>query len=365
MNDYLGNLVTRSFELGDIVQPRPVSLFEPVAATNWPASADAFNLGAGAGEPASGALSPLQSPANLWAQQPDDLSTPPRQPVGQPPLSVGQTDMAQGHQVSLRSTESKGAAGVQSAAETFSSALGPSPRFSASQSWDPPTGAIGPVSADPSATAKGRPLSHSESELKWPSDQPAPGPVRPTGSPALEPLGLAEVIRPAIERVLQSALPARPAPLPATDRSSENVGQGREQPMLESVVQQIVIERSSTSTIPAVDSHASKAGLSTGAAVPESRTAAEAIKSPSSLSGQAAVVARPEIRCAPGSEVAVPVPIKLARRPEPSSTIQVTIGRIEVRAIPPPAPLPKAKKPQPAPLSLAEYLRQRANGGKL
>jgi hypothetical protein len=51
-------------------------------------------------------------------------------------------------------------------------------------------------------------------------------------------------------------------------------------------------------------------------------------------------------------------------QPEPPApTIQVHIGRIEVRATPPP-PQPAAKsRPQPATTSLEEYLRQR-NGGR-
>jgi hypothetical protein len=50
------------------------------------------------------------------------------------------------------------------------------------------------------------------------------------------------------------------------------------------------------------------------------------------------------------------------REPQPAPTIQVTIGRIEVRATPAPAASP-ASKAKPAPvLSLDDYLRQR-NGG--
>ena len=41
-------------------------------------------------------------------------------------------------------------------------------------------------------------------------------------------------------------------------------------------------------------------------------------------------------------------------------TVQVTIGRIEVRATPPPAPLPKTRRPTPPVMSLDEYLRQRS-----
>jgi len=44
-------------------------------------------------------------------------------------------------------------------------------------------------------------------------------------------------------------------------------------------------------------------------------------------------------------------------------TIQVTIGRIEVRATPPPAPQSQPKRSGPAVMGLEEYLNQRAKGG--
>lgn len=49
--------------------------------------------------------------------------------------------------------------------------------------------------------------------------------------------------------------------------------------------------------------------------------------------------------------------------PEPAPTVQITIGRIEVRATPPPPARAEKKQPQTPVLSLDEYLRQR-NGGR-
>ena len=72
------------------------------------------------------------------------------------------------------------------------------------------------------------------------------------------------------------------------------------------------------------------------------------------------------VACAqPTVEPAAPVPAvlpKAMRKPAP--TIQVTIGRIEVRAITlpaPPAPRFKPARPGPA-LSLDDYLKQRNEG---
>ncbi len=47
----------------------------------------------------------------------------------------------------------------------------------------------------------------------------------------------------------------------------------------------------------------------------------------------------------------------------PAPTIQVTIGRIEVRATPPPTPRPQAARSAPSVMSLDDYLNQRAKGG--
>jgi hypothetical protein len=47
----------------------------------------------------------------------------------------------------------------------------------------------------------------------------------------------------------------------------------------------------------------------------------------------------------------------------PAPTIQVTIGRIEVRAMPPANPRPQPRRAEPPVMGLEEYLNQRAKGG--
>jgi hypothetical protein len=47
----------------------------------------------------------------------------------------------------------------------------------------------------------------------------------------------------------------------------------------------------------------------------------------------------------------------------PEPTIQVTIGRIEVRAMPPANPRPQPRRAEPPVMGLEEYLNQRAKGG--
>ena len=54
----------------------------------------------------------------------------------------------------------------------------------------------------------------------------------------------------------------------------------------------------------------------------------------------------------------------LQQRAEPQTpTINVTIGRIEVKALPPAATTPPPRKPTPSLMSLDEYMRRRNAGG--
>jgi len=62
-------------------------------------------------------------------------------------------------------------------------------------------------------------------------------------------------------------------------------------------------------------------------------------------------------------EPASPAGFKSKASPEPPPTIQVTIGRVEVRATPPPEPQSKKERPKPAVMSRDEYLSMRAKGG--
>jgi hypothetical protein len=57
-----------------------------------------------------------------------------------------------------------------------------------------------------------------------------------------------------------------------------------------------------------------------------------------------------------------PTDFKRAGQPAPTPTIQVTIGRIEVRATSPATPPSKPRAASPA-MSLDEYLRRRKGGG--
>lgn len=86
------------------------------------------------------------------------------------------------------------------------------------------------------------------------------------------------------------------------------------------------------------------------------RESSEAVVAPKTPN----VIASPKIK--PYVPPVLPAPAKTAEKTEPMPTIQVTIGRIEVKATPPPAPSRKQTS-APAIMSLEDYLRQRAGGG--
>lgn len=77
---------------------------------------------------------------------------------------------------------------------------------------------------------------------------------------------------------------------------------------------------------------------------------------------------------APRGDLSLPSPpLRVEQRPEPpgalppadtGSTIQVTIGRLEVRAAPPANATPPRTRQLPAVMSLDDYLRQRASGNR-
>ncbi len=59
---------------------------------------------------------------------------------------------------------------------------------------------------------------------------------------------------------------------------------------------------------------------------------------------------------------AVPAAAAFGGAEEQETVVSVTIGRIDVRAVPPPAPARRAARPAGPRLSLADYLKQRGEG---
>lgn len=94
---------------------------------------------------------------------------------------------------------------------------------------------------------------------------------------------------------------------------------------------------------------------------PERQPAAIAGNEPLTPAIQPRPVSPAQPRINPASPSAFGEPSNPRARGAEAPTIQVTIGRIEVRATPPPAPVPKPRPASPT-MSLDDYLRQRNEG---
>lgn len=273
MSDYLDNLVNRSLNLKEVVQPRPISLFEPLPGTAWPPPGPLTALEMAERETVSGeqAFESLQA-APRAAGRP--LASPFATSPGTEPGYLSDS-------LAISVRRARSSAGQQPLTTTAleTDETGP----------EPPRIQPGPDSGPPTCP-------------------PIPGiPVQP--EPAME--------HTVIERIVSLAAPP---PTQAVSLSTEAAPR-RRPPELES---RTVVRAALPQTGPA-------------AATP--------------------VVARPQVR--PYPEPGLPSAASPAAKPEP--TIQVTIGRIEVRATPAASP-PKKQTPTAPMLSLADYLRQR-NGG--
>ncbi len=355
MSDYLNNLAARVLNLTEVICPRPVSLFEPPPLPGWPWSDHSPDLSGVEDEHASGEteFDTLPPPRRLTGRPPVSL-----QPVTSlsPPLNRGQQQL--GESSSMRT-------------------------WRAGQSTGHPSSPWMPAESQPAnrSTSEqlGQPVAVS------PSVEPAPNGERPTGRQPLQPrensqpVELDPLVQPITPQQFAKNGPQHPvlerprSPLASTSHkteapSSQGVTKGKQQPALEPLIREIVVERMiSPEVSPAGDATRvrTEGQPSLKTAEGENQTVIEqAIPRPELYpvaETRARVVAQPHVTRY--VEPAGPVPTQPVARPEPTPTIQVTIGRVEVRATPPPVPPSKKERPKPPVMSLDEYLSRRASGG--
>jgi hypothetical protein len=326
VSDYLSSLVARSFNLTGELQPRLGSIFEPLHPTGGTASGHAFGLSLEDSEPAPGetpvrTISPAWMPAGRLAEW-----EPPKTNLKLPADKAGARPI-----------------GFQAAPGTQSS---------------PPAGSEpAPVTPVPAGTAPARPPDQSASSSA-PLRRPVPTPV--SG-------------RPSAEGVPGRTGRDRPTRSPAATRDESPVvptpgaAERQSRPRLEPAIELTLNERVNSPAVPS--SPGTESTPSSGTAGRESRTALEPanprpeptpVETPRPAT-PATVVVQPHVTPAPRAEPAGPALAGRAATPKPAPTIQVTIGRIEVRAVPPPAPPPKQRSAPPV-MSLDDYLRQRDGG---
>ena len=266
MNDYLDSLVAKSLGVGETIQPRPVSLFEPLpglAALPSRLPTEIAQEGLVPRETAPGFLHPAGAPLS-------------------PPASADRPVIW--------------------------------PAFDEGRALQPPQ----PAEVDAADLAAGR----------------APSPLvvqRRVPLPPSQPVEGAASGEPVPTAGMAGRLPAQ--------------GTGAQSIAHEHFVPPVIVERS----LPAAKE------AKTEGQTERSVLVGERVK-PTPSPG---VIARPQVKRV--ADVPVPGQAQSTLQPEPAPTVQVTIGRIEVRAAPP-AEVAAQKTPRPKPMSLDEYLRQRRGG---
>jgi hypothetical protein len=353
MSNYLDNLVAKNFNRADVIQPRPVSLFEPQPASVWPASDHHCDLEMAqhkqiANEPGFDNPPPPQRPPQTRLKP--LMGVEPRQPDDVSPLLAPSLRQAAGNpllpsvvppQIDVKSQRPE-ANPIQPAAQQVSetpaqlettewsvkqssSVATPQPveAESLKRIYLPVSGSQQPSLAPPPLENRPEPLFSKRSELLSETGRntvPKPGDIREEGKPVLKPL----TRRAEVETTVTSTAPSGGENVPARTDLPPSAGQAgraaRESP------------------------------------VPPSEPAVSQPK-PAPFVCQPQV--KPYLESAPIASVETTPPLEL------DPTIQVTIGRIEVRATPPPRPVlpPKKEHPKSQLMGLDEYLRQRTNGG--
>lgn len=310
MTDFLHNLATRNLDPTAAIQPRLPSRFEPTDVASAQVFSQQINsdrpdLGAASHHIEFGALTPAHPPTPARESPATAVWRPLAKMPQQPPADLTTSGPYRGRLLGQR-----------------------------------------PESAKPVIIQQTRVVSEP------PPMRPAPDSTSPASHPTLVPVLGAEVAGPSVKSEPKQPKPERPTSPLATARHEADATSSRRAvvgerrltpgPVLErTVIERVALRDEGQPTT----SH------------PEPVLIRE-----TSPSRQASVVARPQVT--PYIEPATPVLAGPTAKSDPTPAIQVTIGRIEVRATPPPAPATRKERPKPPVMSLDEYLRQRAGGDR-
>jgi len=323
MNDYLSNLVARSFALGEVVQPRPVSLFEPTPVPSVPAF------------------------ENIGSLETDKESVP-ESPNYDTHLHAH--DSPEQHSLSPRSIVNE----ENESLETRNSPLPtPTQKEEHVSPRDLPTSQSAPI-----ATPQSNPMP------KPPRDRSMAQPLRSflvtpleDKSPLFEPVirqrgGKQAAFSPRPTESIRGETKVEPVPLPPKERISR--------PELEPILSYPAM---SDFEVPLKEMEDSRPIVDSSRPVVEREE--HSIPMPTD-SGSGALlpptappfVIQPLVKPyeePPSQDLAKP-----AEMPKATPTIHVTIGRVEVRATPSPSPTQKGQRTRTPIMSLDEYLHQRA-----
>lgn len=319
MNDYLENLIARSFGRAETIRPRPASRFEPS-----PAEERSVFDGAGAVKEEDRAVGwrprsfDRPRPQSGSDATPDTRSTPTTQVFGADPELV--RGSAPTRPATPPVVTKKPIAPAQ-----------PEPLAPAHPESQPATAGSGPLRASPNQ------LRPPEGQIEVMESRGSSGAsaIRPIKTEAVK----RDVVAPVIRRVEGEPI----------------VRQGPEEPVTTKVIAERVVQAADG---PGGD------GLPDDAAPPVARPNRMGLVEPlMPPSYSTAVSPEPEISFQRRSMGPDGPTVEAPAAPEKPGTIQVTIGRVEVRAVTRPSSESRKERPKPVVMSLEEYLEQRTNRG--
>jgi hypothetical protein len=343
MSDYLSNLVARNLNLTAVIQPRLASVFEPPDA----AGGKVFGQRLGSGLLDIGPAFDETELSNLAPAPP--LARPPvgAPPESQLPVTAPDVSFHMPHQppggLTTRADLHSGHLTAQKPPPPTSQ-----PLLGAAQpaSLETPVPILQPVAGQPPVRRAPQEPAPSQPDL---IPAPAADETGATPPPSAIEQHRRSVLEPAITRIVveRVAAPAEPRPPAARDETgttpNHSPTESQRQPKL--AIQRVAVERTAMPAEPRPP------------AIAHSESPPVQPTRPSAPATTAV-----EPRVTPYVKPSARARAEPAATPKPAPTIQVTIGRIEVRATPPPAP-PQKQRSAPPVMSLDEYLRQRARRG--
>lgn len=301
MADYLSNLAAKNLSPQESLRPRPLSRFEPAA--EMPA------------------MSPVTEAPQTARQQ--QIPVRPEEPAGPAPLQEEQIPADKPAAIPRPSEHRSEPRGKSTQPEVPNSAISPPVRIPNYTEQEPPA---------PAAPAQeiGIPLVQAyRGRLDPPVTTPRRSPARsPASDQSLSPPGEPEPVSPA------AGAPA--AALPRQRHGPMETSPAAKPEKINSLLPENTLQ---------LDAPAAKASH------PRSAPATATRQGPTT-----AHELRPDVPPLP--ELTTPM-----ERAELTPTVNVTIGRIEVRASKPPEPPRRKPAPKPTVMSLDEYLQSRSNGG--
>ncbi|MBE9180873.1 hypothetical protein IQ268_20140 [Oculatella sp. LEGE 06141] len=355
MSNYLNHLIARSFNGVDVIKPRPIALFEPVAPALLPAIAPTLP-GTEDGDAASLATDAITHLSNQSSSDRSPLSQSPAplaesQPV---PLSDG-TAMAQDDPFSSSPPVAAQPLTIPAAPLPLPSAASPSPPTPTSQ----PIGAPEPIQPPPAPIHLGSP--NQDVVLPEAAFTPAPLPATvltaPTAPTTLTAPSVEHPVPPDTINERSPHVSPQTAAL-AQPTSSPSAVSVRPTLKLVSPHQSVIENNGAIAPSQSAFPTASAATVPLAPAVNATLApVSQAIPEPT-LS-----LPHPPVALQPHS-VSSDLPSPSSSLPSSPPTIHVTIGRIEVRATPPAGSPVAPSRPKLPVMSLDEYLRQRSGGGR-